>query len=135
MSQGDSMKPDFSVDELVELIADSELLGRDRHDDPAQHARLKQILGHLDENLRQDIVTRFVSEDSLTKLKLRRFVERYGLTKAEAKLVESLCAGRSSAEHAEAHSISPNTVRTHMQRVREKLGVKRQAEIVRMALE
>lgn len=73
-------------------------------------------------------------EDLLVIARVESVVLQHKLTPAEGRLVESLCAGRSSAEHAELHSISPNTVRTHMQRVREKLGVRRQAEIVLRAL-
>ena len=130
-----SNETSYSTDELVEMVADSRILGADRNDDPQQLERVSQILEHLDAGLREDIVTRVASEDSLTRAKIKRCVSKHGLTPAEGRLVDSLCAGRSAADHAEQYSISPNTVRTHMQRVREKLGVKRQADIVRKALE
>ncbi|GAB5413684.1 MAG: hypothetical protein Cons2KO_12870 [Congregibacter sp.] len=126
--------PEYSPEELVALIKDARILGVDRADDPAQLERVGQILDHLDVELREDVVQRIASEDSIARTKIRRLARKYSLTPAECKLVESLCAGSSMAEHAKEHGISPNTARTHMQRVREKLGVKRQADIVRLAL-
>lgn len=129
------VESEYTVDELLELVEESRVLGPDRADDPQQLARVGEILDYLGDDLREDIVTRIASEDSIMRTKIKRFIAAHHLTPAEAKLVESLCVGRSTAEHAELCSISPNTVRTHMQRIREKVGVKRQADVVRRALE
>ncbi|MCF3933157.1 LuxR C-terminal-related transcriptional regulator [Acuticoccus sp. M5D2P5] len=51
-------------------------------------------------------------------------------TPAEARLAHALIAGRSLREHADANGLSEHTVRAHMKRIREKLGVSRQAEAV-----
>lgn len=128
-------KPAYSREELIELIQEAKVLGPERADDPEQLERVAQILNALDVDLREDVVHRIASEDSITRTKIRRLVRDHGLTPAESKLVESLCAGRSMADHADKHSISPNTARTHMQRVREKLGAKNQADIVRRVFE
>ncbi|WP_108662749.1 helix-turn-helix transcriptional regulator [Acuticoccus kandeliae] len=53
-----------------------------------------------------------------------------GFTPAEARLAHALIAGASIRDHAEAHGITEHTVRFHMKRIREKLGVSRQAEAV-----
>ncbi|MEM1403836.1 MAG: helix-turn-helix transcriptional regulator [Pseudomonadota bacterium] len=125
---------DHSLDELTELVAASGVMGVDRAEDPEQRDRVHQILSHFGNEMREDLVYRIASEESLNFIKIRRFCERHELTSAEQKVVESLCAGLSLAQHAEAHFISPNTARTHLQRVREKVGVSRQADIVSKAL-
>lgn len=57
----------------------------------------------------------------------------YRLTPAEALLVKALCAGSSPEEHSAARSVSMATVKTQMQSVFGKTGVRRQAELVRLA--
>ena len=125
---------DHSLDELTELVAASGVMGVDRAEDPEQQARVHQILSHFGDEMREDLVYRIASEESLNFIKIKRFCEKHELTSAEQKVVESLCAGLSLAQHAESHFISPNTARTHLQRVREKVGVSRQADIVSKAL-
>ncbi len=58
----------------------------------------------------------------------------FGLTTAEAKLTQALVAGDSPAEYAEAAGLSVGTARWTVKQVQSKLGVRRQSEIVRMAL-
>jgi DNA-binding CsgD family transcriptional regulator/PAS domain-containing protein len=54
----------------------------------------------------------------------------FGLTPAEARMVEQLAAGASLSEAAEALDISGNTARTHLARIFSKTGVSRQAELI-----
>ncbi|GEM_PF-6684364 len=123
-----------SLEELSELVVASGILGPDRIGDPQQEDRVLEILGHYNSETRDDLVRRIATDESINSIKIKRFGADKGLTKAEQKLLESLCAGRSLAEHAAAHFISPNTARTHLQRIREKVGVSRQADIVSKAL-
>lgn len=58
----------------------------------------------------------------------------YGLTPAETEVALALAGGTSLAGIAESRHVSLNTVRTHAARLREKLGVRSQAEIVRKVL-
>ncbi|WOJ97987.1 helix-turn-helix transcriptional regulator [Congregibacter brevis] len=125
---------DSEVDALGELLSAAGILGEDRAGDPTQEARLGEILGHYDADMRIALTQRVVSDESLKPIKIKRFCEEHALTGAEIKVVESLCLGRSMAEHAAEHFISPNTARTHLQRVREKTGISRQADIVSTVL-
>lgn len=58
--------------------------------------------------------------------------QRYSLTPAEARLALIMLDGTGVKEAAEQLGVSNNTVRTHLQRIFEKTGAKRQAELVRL---
>lgn len=58
----------------------------------------------------------------------------YGLTPAEARLACALAEGLSLAEAAERNSVSRETVRSQLKAVRAKMGLRRQAEVVREVL-
>ena len=55
----------------------------------------------------------------------------YGLTEAESRLVDRLCAGLSLQEAAEELEVSTNTVRTHLRSVFAKTNTSRQADLLR----
>jgi DNA-binding CsgD family transcriptional regulator/PAS domain-containing protein len=55
----------------------------------------------------------------------------FGLTKAEANLAHALQAGEALADYALAHTLSLNTVYTHLRRLKEKTGCRRLAELIR----
>lgn len=55
----------------------------------------------------------------------------YGLTEAESRLVDRLCAGRSLQEAAEELEVSTNTVRTHLRAIFGKTGTSRQSDLLR----
>jgi DNA-binding CsgD family transcriptional regulator len=59
-----------------------------------------------------------------------RLARLFGLTAAEAGLAAALCDGLSLKEIAEARGVKMTTVRTQAQRVLDKAGVSRQAELV-----
>jgi len=66
--------------------------------------------------------------------RLSSLARRFGLTPAEARLLETLCAG-ASLRQASAHlGVARTTVRTHLQRIFDKSGAHRQADLVRMVL-
>ncbi len=56
----------------------------------------------------------------------------WDLSPAEARVVAGLGAGLSLTEIADSHSISRNTVRTQLQAAMGKMGVSRQADVVRV---
>ena len=54
----------------------------------------------------------------------------YGLTPAEARVLERLSVGATLGEAAEAFDVSLTTVKTHLSRIFSKTGVSRQADLV-----
>lgn len=58
----------------------------------------------------------------------------YGLTGAEARLVEALVAGQSIADYADVTNHSVHTIRTQMKSVMGKLDVHSQTDVVRVVL-
>ena len=58
-----------------------------------------------------------------------------GLTSREREVLRQVAAGFSSAAIAARRSIHPSTVRTHVERAREKLGARTRAEAVARAIE
>ncbi len=69
---------------------------------------------------------KFLSQDMLEAL--------YGLTPAEARLVNGLAEGKRLDEIAEKTGVSKNTLRTQLNRAFEKTGTNRQAELIRLVL-
>jgi DNA-binding CsgD family transcriptional regulator len=59
-------------------------------------------------------------------------MDAYGLTQAEARVALAASSGASIPETATRLNISPNTVKTHLQRVFAKTGANRQAELARL---
>ena len=58
-----------------------------------------------------------------------------GLSERELEVLHELAAGRSNKEIAAHLHISPNTIKTHVARLFEKLGAKRRTEAIRRARE
>jgi DNA-binding CsgD family transcriptional regulator len=56
--------------------------------------------------------------------------QAWGLTPAEARVVDALVAGRTVREIADGMAVSVETTRTHVKRVLHKAGVRRQAELI-----
>lgn len=61
--------------------------------------------------------------------------ESFGLTAAEARLARKLRDGRSLQEAAEEMSVSVNTVRNQLRAVFDKMGLKRQSDLIRALTE
>jgi DNA-binding CsgD family transcriptional regulator len=59
----------------------------------------------------------------------------YGLSPAEAKVAALLVQGKSVKEVSEGLRVSLNTARTHLKRIFEKTGTRRQAELMRLILQ
>ncbi len=64
-----------------------------------------------------------------------RAVESLGISARELRVLEELAAGRSNQEIADRLHVSPNTVKTHVARLYEKLGAKRRTDAVARARE
>lgn len=62
-------------------------------------------------------------------------VASLGISARELKVLEELAAGRSNKEIAARLGVSPNTVKTHVARLFEKLGAKRRTDAINRARE
>ncbi|MBM4193419.1 MAG: response regulator transcription factor [Gemmatimonadetes bacterium] len=62
-------------------------------------------------------------------------VSALGLTPRELEMLEMLAAGLSNREITEKAFVSENTVKTHVQRVLDKIGPRRRTQAVQMARE
>ena len=60
--------------------------------------------------------------------------KQFGLTRAEAALVEEMLKGGDMPEVAGRLGIAPATARTHLHRIFRKTGTTRQSELVHLAL-
>ena len=60
-------------------------------------------------------------------------IRSLGLSRRECEILELLASGQSNKELARTLSISPNTVKTHLARVYEKLGVERRVQAIEKA--
>lgn len=65
---------------------------------------------------------------------LARLAALHGLTPAEQRVLERLAAGDTVEAIADEQSVARSTVRTHLRALFDKLGVRRQADLVRLAL-
>ena len=64
-----------------------------------------------------------------------RAVASLGISARELKVLEELAAGRSNKEIAARLGVSPNTVKTHVARLFEKLGATRRTDAINRARE
>lgn len=71
-------------------------------------------------------------EDHQTR-RMARIAAQYRLTEAELRLTGALVDGLTLAEFAERQGISVHTVRTHLRNIFDKMGLRRQADLIRAA--
>jgi DNA-binding CsgD family transcriptional regulator len=76
----------------------------------------------------------FVEPGSVAPTRIQGLKAALKLTRAEARLLDGLVAGKSLAALSEEHAVSINTLRVQLHRLFEKTGTHRQAELVRFAL-
>lgn len=62
-------------------------------------------------------------------------IRSLGLSPRECEILEALASGESNKELARRLGISPNTVKTHLARVYDKLGVQRRVQAIEAARE
>ena len=73
--------------------------------------------------------------ESRTLLPETALAAAFGLTPAESRLLAALCAGEAPADYADRQQISRETARFHVKQLLAKTGARRQADLVRIALE
>lgn len=66
-------------------------------------------------------------------LHLQAFTRRHRLSPSESQVLTQLAEGLSLKEIAERNHVSASTVRTHLQHLFDKTGVRRQADLIRLA--
>lgn len=125
---------DASAD-LLSRIRELGMLPHEVLSEPDQLARLQEVFAALDPALHDQIMRRTDQHIDQKQSRIRAFAEHYDLTAAELDLLTNLCSGLNTRQHAQVRNISKHTVRTHMQRLREKTGAKREAEVIWMVLE
>lgn len=75
----------------------------------------------------------FDDTDQLDR-QLASAAEVYGLSETQGRLARQLIEGRDLSFAASAPGISPNTAKTHLQRIYDKTGVRAQPALVRLLL-
>ena len=75
-----------------------------------------------------------INEDELVARRIARAGEAYGLTAAQQRVAVEIAEGIGINRTAEALGVQPNTVRTHVKRMFERVGVHGQAALVRALL-
>ena len=101
--------------------------------DPDELARINRIFEHLPDNTVLDLSKRLERLIAEKAPDFGAFSEKYGISPAERKLLESLVEGLTVVAHAETANISVNTARTHMRRLLEKTGSTGQLDLIRRA--
>lgn len=99
--------------------------------EPAQIDRLREIFEYLPDRAVVNVSNRLKSLDNERTPDLTPFVDEFGISAAERKLLESLVEGLTVVAHAGRTSISVNTARTHMRRLLEKTGSSGQLDLVK----
>ncbi|MBV8169295.1 MAG: hypothetical protein JO021_21050 [Alphaproteobacteria bacterium] len=85
--------------------------------------------------LEQPAAIVFVSDPDATRVPPARLLAAlWGLTPSEAQLTLALVGGVRVADYAEQHGVTLNTAKTHLKRVFNKSGHKRQTELLRELL-
>ena len=101
--------------------------------DPDELARMNRIFEHLPDDTVLDLSKRLERLIAEKAPDFEAFSEKYGISPAERKLLESLVEGLTVVAHAASAGISVNTARTHMRRLIEKTGSAGQLDLIRRA--
>jgi DNA-binding CsgD family transcriptional regulator len=96
---------------------------------------LERRAGHPGSDLHASAAVFLAEASEEPNLPMEALTLLYGLRPAEARVFELIVAGRSSREIASALSVAPNTLKTHTQRLFDKLGRHRRADLVQLASE
>lgn len=118
--------------QFTQLVEQSGLSGDQLSDNPAWQKRLQEITAFLPEDLTRNLIDRMQMAVEGGISNVAAFSRIHGLTKAEVKLLTSLSAGLTAADHAKKMGISVNTGRVHMQRILDKTAAKGQLDLIKM---
>jgi len=86
------------------------------------------------ESIRNAVVVLISDPETAPRIDGVSLGHRYGLTPSESRIALLLANGRSVTEICESLTITRNTGRTHLKNIFEKLGVRRQSEVVSLLL-
>lgn len=96
-------------------------------------APLRDSLAELERGLSGAILM-IVDPESQRDLSVARLAQLFALTDAEAAVCRHMIAGLSAPEIAEVRSVSEGTVRSQFKSIYAKTGVRRRAELLRLAI-
>ena len=121
----------FEVSDVLELlfrfeghvVAGASILYRDRQPAGCEPAHLQAAHAYIEFNLEQYI------RQSGQYLRMA-LSTRFGLSSREIDVIELICCGRTNSEIAELLQIGMATVKTHLIRIYQKLGVENRASVV-----
>ncbi|WP_407157166.1 helix-turn-helix transcriptional regulator [Bradyrhizobium sp. STM 3557] len=100
---------------------------------PPYTISVRPLRGGQDRTEQNDAIAMLLVHDPLQQhvSTVRMLQELYGLTNAEAHLVQALSAGLTAVAYAKSRGVSITTVYTHLKRTREKTGWRSVAELTR----
>jgi DNA-binding CsgD family transcriptional regulator/PAS domain-containing protein len=96
-------------------------------------APLRDSVGELERGLSGALVF-IVDPDNQRSVSTQRLCLLFGLTEAEAEICRHMVGGLSAAEIASERDVSEDTVKSQFKAVYAKTGVRRRADLVRLAL-
>lgn len=96
-------------------------------------APLRDSVGELERGLSGALVF-IVDPDNQRSVSTQRLCLLFGLTEAEAEICRHMVGGLSAAEIAAARDVTEDTVKSQFKAVYAKTGVRRRADLVRLAL-
>jgi DNA-binding CsgD family transcriptional regulator len=105
---------------------------------PLDGTRSRTMLGLLAPHFSQALrIGRLLAERQVPDLTLRmhQAARRYGLTPAEARVVQALISGCTIERGAQLLGIRPATVKTHLQHVFDKTAARRQVDLIKLIAE
>jgi DNA-binding CsgD family transcriptional regulator len=82
----------------------------------------------------RSVMVRIAELGAARPVKGSLLTELFGLTPAESRVASVLAEGQTLRDAADQLGVSVNTVRTHLARIFDKVGVNRQAELVRLMI-
>ena len=106
-----------------------------RDEQPAQYAHVLPLAGgELRRRLRPEAAAAiFIGAAAAEEDGAEAMAATFSLTFAETRLIENLLAGRTLKESAAELGVAMTTVKTHLENIFQKTGVRRQAELMRLA--
>ncbi len=96
-------------------------------------APLRDSLAELERGL-SGVIVLIVDPDNQSDLPVERLAQLFALTEAEAEVCKHMIGGLSAPEIAEMRGVVEGTVRTQFKSIYAKTGVRRRAELLRLAI-